>query len=158
MNLTKLQASITNLTQWVKDGLSKKADAAATTQALNTKANQSDLNTTNNAVNQKANSSDVTTALAAKANSSDVNTALASKANQSDLNTTNTAVISKASQSSLDATNQNLSNLSTVVGQKADATATTNALNTKQSKVLVGTSDPAAGQGVDGDVFLVVDP
>lgn len=77
MNLTKIIASVTSLTEWVKDGLTKKADATATATAL---------------------------------------------------------------------------------GQKADATATTTALGNKQSKALVKTTDPVVGDGVDGDICLVVDP
>uniref|UniRef100_A0AAU7PHM8 Tail fiber protein n=1 Tax=Burkholderia phage vB_BgluM-SURPRISE13 TaxID=3159457 RepID=A0AAU7PHM8_9VIRU len=72
-DLTKIAASMTALTQWVKDGLSKKADATATTNALASKANASDLSTTNQnltnlatTVGQKADATATTNALAGK--------------------------------------------------------------------------------------------
>jgi hypothetical protein len=44
------------------------------------------------------------------------------------------------------------------LSKKADADATTQALGTKQNKVLSGTTDPASASGTEGDVYMVVDP
>jgi hypothetical protein len=78
-DLSNLNAAVTALTAWVKAGLAKKADAAATTTALAAKANASDLTTTNQNV------SNLTTTVGTKANASDLTTT-----NQNVTNLTNT--------------------------------------------------------------------
>lgn len=72
-DLTKIVASMTALTQWVKDGLSKKADATATSNALALKANASDLSTTN------TNLTNLTTTVGTKADATATSNALATK-------------------------------------------------------------------------------
>lgn len=54
-DLTKLNAAFTNMAAWVVAGLAKKADATATSTALGTKANASDLSTTNQNVTNLTN-------------------------------------------------------------------------------------------------------
>jgi hypothetical protein len=73
-DLTKLAASIVALGQWVTAGLAKKADATATSNALATKANASDLTTTNNNVTA------LTTTVGTKADATATSNALATKA------------------------------------------------------------------------------
>lgn len=46
----------------------------------------------------------------------------------------------------------------TGLNAKADVTAVNAALANKQTKALVGTAAPAANVGLDGDIFLVIDP
>ena len=74
-DLTNLNAAFTTLTTWVKTGLAKKADATATSNALATKANATDLATTN------TNLSNLTTTVGTKADATATNTALAGKQN-----------------------------------------------------------------------------
>lgn len=75
-DLTKLNTAFSALTDWVKAGLNKKADATATTNALASKADQSSLDTTNQ------NLSNLTTTVGTKADATTTNTAIAAKQNQ----------------------------------------------------------------------------
>ncbi|BAU71406.1 hypothetical protein [Ralstonia phage RSL2] len=72
-DLTKLNTAFQTLTTWVTAGLSKKADATATSNALATKANATDLATTN------TNLSNLTTTVGTKADATATSNALATK-------------------------------------------------------------------------------